>query len=547
MPPNAKPPYTPQARARALQMRSRMLISLDRLDEALADLDRALEVDPHNAITHYDRGRVLSKLNRATEATLSHRQAVAAHAAHADARFAACLAELPIIYEDELEIARRRGIFERELRALCAEAEAGRVPGDLVNAIAVNQPFLLAYQGLDNRALRSLYGSLACRAAQAFPTAPLPLPRSPGEPVRVGIVSAFFHMHANWQIPIRGWLGQLDRERFELFGYHVGIRRDAETEVAAALCHKFERGPLTAKGWRDAILGDAPHVIIYPGLSMDNISCTLAAQRLAPVQCVSWGHPETSGLPTVDYFLSSDVMEPADAQAHYTEKLVRLPNLSVYCEPMDPPPQTARAELGLSADAIAFWCGQSLYKYLPQYDLVFPRIAKQLPASRFVFIRHEGAGQITELFQRRLGRAFAAEGLRAEDYCVFLPRLSVERYIGAMGQCDIFLDSIGWSGCNSTMQSLTHDLPIVTLPGVLMRARHSAAILQMMGVTETIARSLDDYVSIAGSLGADPAKRQAIRGEIAAGKHRVYRDRACIAALEDFLECAATPSEPKLK
>jgi len=108
-----------------------------------------------------------------------------------------------------------------------------------------------------------------------------------------------------------------------------------------------------------------------------------------------------------------------------------------------------------------------------------------------------------------------------------------------MGQCDIFLDSIGWSGCNSTMESLAHDLPIVTTPGALMRGRHSAAILEMMGVTETIAQTLDDYVSMAVSLGADPAKRQAVRRKIADSKHRSYRDRICITALEDFLHRAA--------
>ena len=58
---------------------------------------------------------------------------------------------------------------------------------------------------------------------------------------------------------------------------------------------------------------------------MDELSLQLAAQRLAPVQCNSLGHPETSGLPTIDYFLSSDLMEPLDAARHYTERLVRLP------------------------------------------------------------------------------------------------------------------------------------------------------------------------------------------------------------------------------
>ena len=60
----------------------------------------------------------------------------------------------------------------------------------------------------------------------------------------------------------------------------------------------------------------------------------------------------------------------------------------------------------------------------------------------------------------------------------------------------------------------------------------------MMGVTETIAASVEDYVSIAVRLAKDPAERQALRERMKANAHKVYRDRACIAALEDFLERA---------
>src|SRR5271155_3291020 len=80
--------------------------------------------------------------------------------------------------------------------------------------------------------------------------------------------------------------------------YHVGQTRDAETDIAAAMCDRFVHRSLDLEGWRREILHDAPHVLIYPGLLMDEVSHRLAAQRLAAVQCNSWGHPETSGMPT---------------------------------------------------------------------------------------------------------------------------------------------------------------------------------------------------------------------------------------------------------
>src|SRR5476651_2675814 len=78
------------------------------------------------------------------------------------------------------------------------------------------------------------------------------------------------------------------------------------------------------------------------------------------------------------------------------------------------------------------------------------------------------------------------------------------------------------------------------MPGAMMRGRHCAAILQMMGVTETIADTIDDYVAIAARLANDPEERQALRERMKASAHKVYRDRACITELEDFLERAAS-------
>jgi predicted O-linked N-acetylglucosamine transferase (SPINDLY family) len=232
-------------------------------------------------------------------------------------------------------------------------------------------------------------------------------------------------------------------------------------------------------------------------------------------------------------------MEPPEAQAYYTEELVRLPNLSIYYEPVESEPVTVtREELGLRPGATLFWSAQSLYKYLPQYDDVLVRIALAAGDCQFVFLRHFGVPKITAITRERLKRAFAAAGLVADDYCVFLNRLSQSKFVAAAGLCDVFLDSIGWSGCNSALESLPHNLPIVTMKGPFMRGRHSAAILEMMGVNDTIAETADDYISIAARLANEPVHRRALGGRIADNKHKVYRDRACIAALEDFLERA---------
>src|SRR5207237_4862511 len=113
---------------------------------------------------------------------------------------------------------------------------------------------------------------------------------------------------------------------------------------------------------REVVAEQRRAVLVYADLRMDRLAYTLAFPRLAPVQCVTWGHPVTSGIPTVDYFVSSTLFESEDADAHYTEKLVRLDSLPFYAyRPALPERFKARADLGLPTDMHIYACPQSLF------------------------------------------------------------------------------------------------------------------------------------------------------------------------------------------
>jgi hypothetical protein len=387
--------------------------------------------------------------------------------------------------------------------------------------------------------LQALYGQLICRLMGAsYPqwSVPLPMPAPDEEDrIRVGIVSGFFHWHSNWKIPIKGWVERLDRSRFRLFGYYTQTRRDTATDEAENLFDRFDQGPRSFSDWCRAIRDDDLHVLIFPEIGMDPTAAMLAALRLAPVQCSSWGHPSTSGFPSIDYFLSSELMEPPDGDDHYTETLVRLPNLSIHYAPSQTEDaKMTRMELGARAGAVLYWCCQSLYKYLPRYDDVFPRIAKQVGDCQFVFIRHP-SDWVTERFQARLERTFSTHGLPWDRYCVFTERLEAASFMAAMQVMDVFLDSVGWSGCNTTMEALAMGLPVVTYRGNLMRGRHTAAILGMVGINETVAESVDEYVDLAVRMGRETHWRTSVSRQIVASRHKAYRDEQSIERLEEFL------------
>lgn len=364
--------------------------------------------------------------------------------------------------------------------------------------------------------------------------APIPL-RATGRKRRVGVVSGYFRRHSNWKIPIKGWVDTLNRSKFNLFGYYTDTLADDCTGDARRLFPSFREGFHPLEKWMEWISKDELDVLLFPEVGMDMMTARLAALRLAPVQCASWGHPSTTGLPTIDYFLSSELMEPEGAAAHYTEKLVLLPNLSVVCEPVAGlPSPKGRVDFGLGEKDVVYWCCQSTRKYLPRYDDVFARIALQVPQARFVFVSQPSAGEA--VFRRRLQAAFERVGLRVEAHCTLLPILSAVDFAAVSRLSDVFLDAIGWSGCNSTLEAIEFNLPIVTLPGDTMRSRHSAAICKRMAVDECVASSVDEYVERAVELGRNEGKRHELRAKIRANKGRLYRDGEVARALETFLE-----------
>lgn len=493
----------------------------------------ALRIDPACADAHYNLGCLLSLDGRTDEARACYERALSADPLHGAALWASCVVELPILYDTAEQIPLQRARYTQRLGVLADRAADPAVARALAAAIGASQPFFLPYQGMNDRALQSLYGGLLARLLQ-IGTPALASPPASGEPIRVGIVSGFFREHTLWRLMLKGWLSQIDPAQFQLYAYHTSTTEDDQTDVARQLCTRFAGSRNV--DIRAAIGADRPHVLLYPELGMDPVASRLAAERLAPVQCVAWGQPETSGLPTMDYFLSGAAMEPEAAAAHYSERLVTLPNLGVYYAPDQPPVEpVGRADLGVRAAAVIFWCGQALYKYLPQYDDVFPRIAAAVADCQFLFIGFAKSQVVTDRLKARLRDTFAAHGLESAQHCVFLEPMSQARFLGTIRLADIVLDSIGWSGGKSTLDALSEAPPIITHAGPLMRGRHTTAILTLMGVTETIAATLDDYVGIAARLAGDPAERATVRGRMEAGRQRVMADTAPIRALEDFM------------
>jgi protein O-GlcNAc transferase len=515
----------------------------EQLDKAMDHYQKVLQLNPNLIEAYLGIGYIFDYHNKRDEAIVTYDKALAKNPDFIKARWAKCMSQLQTIYLNETSIKTSRKRYFEELIKL-RDIISLQKPHDIeeaADAIGFRQPFYLAYQGFNDRELQQLYGDLVCKIMSLkYPefSKCLSVPHHlVGEPLRVGIVSGHFYEHSVWKIPIKGWIENINKQKFNLYGYYTGKNKDNVTEIARNCFDHFVEDIYSYEKLCQTIKDDNLHILIYPEIGMDPFAARLASLRLAPIQCTTWGHPETSGLPTIDYFLSSDLMEPHNANDHYTEELIRLPNLSIYYTPWEfPPVEANRDTFGLRHKAILFHCCQSLFKFLPKYDIVFVRIAQAVEDCQFLFSSHPKSHFITEQFRSRIYRTFNHFNLNAEDYFVFLPFLEGSYYEAINCISDVFLDPIGWSGCNSILEAINRNLPVVTYHSKLMRGREGYAILSMMGLTEIIPQSIDDYINIAIRLGKDPEWRRYISQKIAHNKHLIYCDRKCIIELENFID-----------
>ncbi len=441
---------------------------------------------------------------------------------------------LPLVYDTKDEIGFYRQRYEQGLQDLIEQTSL-ETTEDQKNALAglvCVTTFYLGHQGLNVLDLQHQWGSLINQIMTAnYPNWVQPLSMPPlklNNKIRIGYVSNYLHFYSGtlWLV---GWLRYCDRQNFEVYCYYTGNDPDYMTKQFQNHSDFFHHIPGDLEAVCQQILADRLHILVFPEIGMDSQTVKMAGLRLAPVQCTAWGHPVTSGIPTIDYFLSSELMEPENAEEYYSEKLIRLPNIGVaYPKPEDIPVLTKnRADFGLRDNYVLYLCCQAPFKYLPQYDYILPEIARRVPEAQFIFLRGE-------LLKKRLVRAFAVAGLNSEDYCVFLTIPTRPDYLMINLLSDVFLDTLSWSGGNTALEAIACNVPIVTCPGEFMRGRHADSFLKMLGVSDTIAQTEAEYIDIAVKLGLDPVWRRDIAERIKARQDYVYDDKACVKALEDF-------------
>jgi len=530
----------------ALASLAAVQLRADRVEEALATYAEAVDAPDPSAGTHCAYALALFRQEYVDDALEQLSLALTADPDNLLARWLLTMSQCKPIPEDEAEIDASRKSFSAHLEELGDWLAAAPRPGAFA-VVGSRQPFYLAYQHFNNRDLLMRYGQLCARAMQTLPE-PAPNAHEARGPtlaaesfaagkLRLGIVTAHVRSHAVWVAVTRGIVQELDRAKFDLHLFQLDPQSDSETSWARKRVANFHEGPRDLQSWVAAIRAAKLDAIIFPEVGIDPLTLQLAAMRLAPVQATTWGHPQTSGLPTMDLYFSAEAYEPPGSETHYSERLVRLPKLGAWFEPWTIKTTDADlASLGVRHDEPLLLCPGMPFKYSPGHDRLWARIAKGLRRSRGRLVFFLGnPEEIPQRLELRLRRSFRAERLDFDKHVHVLPLLARSRFFGLMRRSALMLDTVGFSGFNTALHGVEAGLPVLAREGDFMRGRLASGIMRQLGLPELVARSDDEFVDKAIELAGDVGRRKALTLEIERRRPALFKDAAAIRALEDCL------------
>jgi predicted O-linked N-acetylglucosamine transferase (SPINDLY family) len=226
----------------------------------------------------------------------------------------------------------------------------------------------------------------------------------------------------------------------------------------------------------------------------------------------------------MDYFVSSKLLEPAQAQDHYSERLILLSRLpAIYEEPASSAISTSRQSLGLPEGHLLMGIPQSLFKFHPDFDLVLEAIMVRLPDARIVLVEDK-----TEYQTRQLKQRWSRYAPHALSKSIFLARISREKFLGLLDTIDLLLDPIYFGSGNTFYEAMAFGTPIVTYTGETLSGRVvSGGYSQMKVLNPPVANSIDAYVELCVKLGSDRAMLKKLKTELrmAAQNHLFYDEK----------------------
>jgi predicted O-linked N-acetylglucosamine transferase (SPINDLY family) len=355
-----------------------------------------------------------------------------------------------------------------------------------------------------------IWGREAERQAAAEPVR-RPKPRPADGRIRLGLMSSDLRRHpvGYFAMPL---FENVD-PRFDLYCY--SFNQGAEDDIQKFMASRskaFRWTPeIAAREAAQLIADDQLDILVELGGTTHMNKLEVMAWKPAPKQASWLGYPHSAGLSTIDYLVVDPYVMPERPDL-ILEKPLMLPHAwyPLGAFHFRPEPAAAPEPPVARNGYVTFGTANNPQKYTPHVVAAWARVLREVPDSRFLFVRPEGSAAS---FRAHLQAIFEAGGV-APDRVLFEPVRGA--HLPHYNRIDITLDCFPQTGGTTTCESLWMGAPCVTLVGESVFERLSYSTLMNLGLPELCARTLDEYVAIAAKLAADPARIAALRSSLRA-------------------------------
>ena len=276
-------------------------------------------------------------------------------------------------------------------------------------------------------------------------------------------------------------------------------------------------------------------ILIYCEIGMLMKAIYLAYSRLAPIQLTTWGHSETSGIDTIDYYVSSKYFDTEDEyQSHYSEKAFLMDSLSTYYYPPDKillPDNykfKTRKEFNFNEKDNLYGCIQTSFKISDELENMFACILRDdMNAKILLSCAKPFCKSQIDRIMKKTGNNFKR--------IIFLPGMDITNYLNMISLLDVMIDPYPFGGCNTSMEAFNFNVPVITLPTKYLNGRFTFGMYKKMGFIDLVADSPQSYIRLAVKTATDKQWSNAMVEKIKKNKNLLYQEKASVTEWANLL------------
>lgn len=436
----------------------------------------------------------------------------------------------PTVYQTKEEIARFRETVVKELEPI--KAKKININVDQLTQLDIYPPSGLIYHGQNDLKIKKEYGQLF----KGIPQVKLPA-RASDKP-QIGFVVTGGHEGVFVKC-MRGMLNNLSTEKFDVT--IVCSFPNGEKIIRPAIENSSIKFVSLSKSLGQSIQQFTSlnfDLLYYWEVGTDSYNYFIPFFKPARIQCTSWGWPATSGIPTMDYFISSVGLDQESNQKDYTEQLVLFNKLpAFYYAPELPTLNKKRADFDIAEDVHLYLCVQNVKKVHPDFDEIIEGILEKDPKGVVAFL-----GDKHDIITKSLAERIKSKCGMHADRIIILDRQEKEGYFNILNLAEVVLDTLYYNGgANTNADAFALNKPVVTMPVDFHRGRYTAAAYQQMGIKGLIAGSIEEYIDLAVRVATDLTFHEKVTKSIEENKCKFFEDQEAVAELESFMLSVTQP------